>query len=68
MDKLIIRSIDIKKGTRRKGAKKVRKEETNKREEKMKHKLLRRLALQKKNMAILLIPRMKAQSLMSEHI
>lgn len=65
MDKLIIRSIDIKKGTMRKGAKKIRKEEINKREEKMKHKLLRRLALLKKNMAIRLIPRMKAQSLMA---
>lgn len=52
MDKLIIRSIDIKKGTMRKGAKKIRKEEINKREEKMKHKLLRRLALLKKNNSV----------------
>ena len=55
MEKLIIRSTDIRKGTRRKGAKKIRKEETIKREEKTKQKLLRRVALLN-NMGIWLHP------------
>lgn len=56
MEKLIIRSTDTRKGIGRKGAKKIRKEETLTREENMKQKISRRVALLK-NMVTRLVPR-----------